>query len=100
MPMPSNEARRNLLSNRAVEGFWDALWLELWPFEVLTYAFLYFSLFQLGSRHCHHIHSMRGAICYHNNKSAASETPCGSSRGQVCVFMECLLKKKENIAAL
>ena len=27
----------------------------------------------MGFRHCHHIHSMRGAICYHNNKSAASE---------------------------
>ena len=32
MPMPSNEARRNLLSNERRDTFWDALWLELWPF--------------------------------------------------------------------
>ena len=32
MPMPLNEARRNLLSNERLDTFWDALWLELWPF--------------------------------------------------------------------
>ena len=32
MPMPSNEALRNLLPNEPIESFWDALWLELWPF--------------------------------------------------------------------
>ena len=32
MPMPSNEARRNLLPNEPIESFWDALWLELLPF--------------------------------------------------------------------
>ena len=31
MPMPSNEARRNLLSNEHLDTFWEALWLELWP---------------------------------------------------------------------
>ena len=35
MPMPSNEARRNLLQNEPIESFWDALWLELWPFLYL-----------------------------------------------------------------
>ena len=30
--MPSNEARRNLLSNERLDTFQDALWLELWPF--------------------------------------------------------------------
>ena len=27
-----NDRELNLLSNGAVESFWDALWLELWPF--------------------------------------------------------------------
>ena len=35
MPMPSNEALRNLLSNERLDTFWDALWLELWPFLYL-----------------------------------------------------------------
>ena len=83
-PKPcSNDVRRNLLSNDVDESFWDALWLELWPFEVLTLVFLHFSFFHVGFRHCHPIQSMRGAICYHNNKSAASETPCGSSYGRL-----------------
>ena len=30
--MPSNEARRNLLSNERLDTFWDGLRLELWPF--------------------------------------------------------------------
>ena len=30
--MPPNDREFNLLSNRAIESFWDALWLELWPF--------------------------------------------------------------------
>ena len=36
MPMLSNEARRNLLSNERLDTFWDALWLELWPFLCFT----------------------------------------------------------------
>ena len=32
MLMPSSEARHSFLPNRALERFWDALWLELWPF--------------------------------------------------------------------
>ena len=35
----SNDAPHNLLSNDVDESFWDALWLELWPFEVLTTVF-------------------------------------------------------------
>ena len=94
-PKPcSNDARRNLLSNDVDESFWDALWLELWPFEVLTCVLLHFSFFQVGFRHCHHAQSMRRAICYHNNKSAASETPCGLSYGLFCIFMERNIKKK------
>ena len=31
MPMPSNEARRNLLPNEPIESFWDALWLGIRP---------------------------------------------------------------------
>ena len=34
-PMPSNDARRNLLSNERLDTFWDALWLELWLFLYL-----------------------------------------------------------------
>ena len=46
-PKPcSNDARRNLLSNDVDESFWDALWLELWPFEVLITVFLHFSFFR------------------------------------------------------
>ena len=36
MPMPSNDARRNLLPNRAIESFWDALWLGIQPFLCFT----------------------------------------------------------------
>ena len=32
MPMPSNEARRNLLPNELIESFWDVLWLGIQPF--------------------------------------------------------------------
>ena len=58
----SNDAQRNLLSNDVDESLWDALWLELWPFEVLTIDFVHFRFFQLGFRHCHHVQSMRGGI--------------------------------------
>ena len=44
MPMPSNEARRNLLSNERLESFWDALWLELWPFLLLLLLLLWMCL--------------------------------------------------------
>ena len=27
-----NDTPRNLLPKPAIESFWDALWLELWPF--------------------------------------------------------------------
>ena len=27
-----NDMPHDLLPNRAIESFWDALWLELWPF--------------------------------------------------------------------
>ena len=27
-----NDSPRHVLPNRAIESFWDALWLELWPF--------------------------------------------------------------------
>ena len=30
--LSKNDSPRNLLPNRAIESFWDALWLELWPF--------------------------------------------------------------------
>ena len=82
-----------MLSNDVDGGFWGALWLELWPFEVLTCVFLHFSFFQVGFRHCHHVQSMHGAICYHNNKSAASEMPCGLSYGHFRIFMERIMKK-------
>ena len=39
--MPSNEARRNLLSNERLDTFWDALWLELWPFLYWTSFWTY-----------------------------------------------------------
>ena len=75
------------------ESFWDALWLGLWTFEVLTPVFLHFSFFQVGFRHCHHIHSMRYAICHHNNKSAPSAMPCGPSYGQFSISMETIIGK-------
>ena len=30
--LSKNDSPRNLLPNHAIESFWDALWLELWPF--------------------------------------------------------------------
>ena len=35
----SNDRDGNLLSNEGLESFWDALWLELWPFLFLTLVF-------------------------------------------------------------
>ena len=32
MPMPSIDARRNLLPNERLESFWDGLWLGIGPF--------------------------------------------------------------------
>ena len=90
----SNDARRNLLSNEPVESFWGALWLELWPFEVLTIVFLHFSSFQVGYRHCDQVKTIPCAICHNNNKSACSETPCGSSYGDFCVFMKLIIKRQ------
>ena len=34
--MPSNDARRNLLSNALTKSFWDALWLGIRPFLCFT----------------------------------------------------------------
>ena len=42
--MPSNEVQRNLLPNEPIESFWDALWLELWPFL----CFIDFSTFPVS----------------------------------------------------
>ena len=39
MPMPSNEVWRNLLANEPIESFWDAPWLELWPFFIFDCGF-------------------------------------------------------------
>ena len=30
--LSKSDAPHNLLPNRAIESFWNALWLELWPF--------------------------------------------------------------------
>ena len=43
--MPSNEARRNLLSNERLDTFWDGLWLELWPFLYFRCKMLYTSFY-------------------------------------------------------
>ena len=32
LQLAKSDSPRNLLPNRAIESFWDALWLELWPF--------------------------------------------------------------------
>ena len=32
LQLSKSDSPRNLLPNRAIESFWDALWLELWPF--------------------------------------------------------------------
>ena len=74
MPMPSNEARHNLLSNERLDTFWDALWLEL----------LLFLCFIVESSRiaCRCLQTKRGAICYRMNRSRASGRPCGSSYGR------------------
>ena len=78
MPMPSNEARHNLLSNERLDSFWDALGLELWPFLYLT----------VESRRiaCRCLQTKRGAICYRMSVSTPSGTACGSSYGRFCIL--------------
>ena len=80
MPMPSNEARRNLLSNERLDTFWDALWLELWPFLYLT----------AESRRiaCRCLQTKRGAICSRISVSTPSGTPRGSSYGRFFILIE------------
>ena len=67
--MPSNEARRNLLSNERLDTFWDALWLELWPFLYFTVEFRRIA--------CRCLQTKRGAICYRMSVSTPFGTPCG-----------------------
>ena len=76
--MPSNEARRNLLSNERLESFWDALWLELGPF-------LYF-IVESRRIACRCLQTKRGAICYRMSVSTPSGTACGSSYGRFCIL--------------
>ena len=85
MPMPSNEARHNLLSNERLDTFWDALWLELWPF-------LYF-IVESRRIACRCLQTKRGAICYRMSVSKASGTPCGSSYGRFCLIWQQFLSK-------
>ena len=75
--MPSNEARRNLLSNERLDAFWDALWLELWPF-------LYF-VAESRRIACRCLQTKRGAICSRMSVSTPSGTPCGSSYDPSCL---------------
>ena len=77
--MPSNEAGHNLLSNERLDTFWDALWLELWPF-------LYF-IVESHRIACRWLQTKRGAICYRMSVSPPSGTACGSSYGRFCIFV-------------
>ena len=56
MPMPSNEARRNLLPNEPIESFWDALWLGIQPFLC--------SIVQSWRITCRCLQTKRGAISW------------------------------------
>ena len=76
MPMPSNEALRNLLSNDRLDTFWDALWLELWP----SMCFIVESR-RIGHRRCH---KKRGTISYRTRSWRGSGMACGSSYGLFC----------------
>ena len=67
MPMPSNEARRNLLSNERLESFWDGLWLELWPFL--------YSIVESREIAPRCLQTTCGAISYRMSVSRASGTP-------------------------
>ena len=66
-----------MLSIATTGVFWDALWLELWPF----------SYFIVESRRiaCRCLHTTRGAICYRMSVSTPSGTLCGSSYGRFCI---------------
>ena len=80
MPMPSNDARRNLLPNRVIESFWDALWVGIRPLLCFIVKSCRIA--------CRCLQTKRGAICYRMNVSRASETPCGSSYGFFCSLIE------------
>ena len=82
--MPSNEARRDLLSNERLDTCWDALWLELWPF-------LYF-IVESRRIACRCLQTKRGAICCRMNRSRASGTLCGSSYGRFCFLLQNLIE--------
>ena len=78
--LSKNDSPRNLLPNRAIESFWDALWLELWPFLCFT----------VESRRiaCRCLQTKRGAICYRMNVLSASGTALrGSSYGRYCILL-------------
>ena len=75
---------RNLLPNRALESFWDALWLELW-------AFLYF-IVESRRIACRCLQTKRGAICYRMSVSTPSGMPCGSSYGCFCILWQNLVE--------
>ena len=68
-----------MLSNEGLESFWDALWLELWPF-------LYF-IVESRRTACRCLQTKRGAICYRMSVSTPSGTPCGSSYGRFSIFI-------------
>ena len=82
-PIP-NESLRNLLQNERLESFWDALWLELWPFLSFYVVFNIFVSFQGGFRPWDPSQTNPCAICHNYNQSALSGTPCGSSYGHFC----------------
>ena len=75
--MPSNDAQRNLLPNRAIESFWESMWLGIQPFL----CFIVKS--RRIARRC--LQTMRSAICCRMNRSRASGTPCGSVFRRFCV---------------
>ena len=67
----------NLLSNGAVESFWDTLWLGI-------QAFLYFM--EESRRTLHRcLQAIENSICYRTVPSRASGTPCGSVLKRFCV---------------
>ena len=65
-------------------------------FFMIMHISLKFCAFSAYLHTCAHIHAylkkMRGAICYKMNVSRASGTPCGSSYGRFCIFIENKLK--------
>ena len=76
--MPADSWKFDLLSNHAVESFWDALWLGIRPLLCFNREY------RRSAHACPQIHG--NSTCYRSMPSRASGTPCGSVFGHFCVL--------------